>query len=328
VLDPTYNANRERALALLALIAKEAPELHFNFEVRAELLDRELVAAFAKIPCSLQIGLQSSNAEALRLVNRPCDLKGFAKKIALLNDAGIVFGLDLMYGLPGDTLPAFRSSIDYAIAQYPNNLEIFRLAVLPGTALADQADALGLRHAARPPYLVESTPGFSAQDLDRAAALARACDVFYTQGRAVTWFNSVLHCLKLKASQFFQDFADYLAAPATRAQFPDLAPRDGAYCELPHERAEALQLAFLKKKFADKGKGFLLPALSDVIRLNGAWTRALAEGSETRLALSYHPEDVFSGDAMDLEYFTENACMEQCQVRVFSGPDGPDLEIS
>ena len=61
--------------------------------------------------------------------------------------------------------------------------------------------------------------------------------------------------------------------------------------------------------------------------LNGAWTRALAEGEETKLSLAYHPEDIFSTDSMDLEYFTENACMENCTVRVFPGPDGPDLEI-
>lgn len=324
VLDPTYNASRERALSLLKLIEKKAPELHFNFEARAEHLDRELVAAFAKIPCSLQIGLQSSNPEALKLVNRPCDLKDFSRKIGLLNDAGIVFGLDLMYGLPGDTLSTFRTSLDYAVGLYPNNIEIFRLAVLPGTDLADRAAELSLKHDAKPPYLEESTPKFPAQDLERAGLLARACDVFYTQGRAVTWFLSMLHPLKLKPSQFFQDFADYLADPATIKAHPALASRA---CEFSQAEAESLQVSFAQKKFKEKGKAFLVPAVCDIIRLNGAWTRALAEGEETELALSYHPEDLFSPDSMDPEYFVENAYMENCTVRVFAGADGPDMEI-
>ena len=132
VLDPTYNASRDRALSLLRLIEKKAGEIHFNFEVRAELLDRELVDAFSRIPCSLQIGLQSTNPEALALVNRPVDLKQFSKKIMLLNDAGIVFGIDLMYGLPGDTLSSFRSSVDYAVSLYPEQPRDFPARRLAG----------------------------------------------------------------------------------------------------------------------------------------------------------------------------------------------------
>ncbi|HKL85968.1 MAG TPA: B12-binding domain-containing radical SAM protein [Treponemataceae bacterium] len=317
VLDPTYNASKERALRLLDLIFRKAPEIHFNFEVRAELLDAQLVAAFSKIPCSLQIGLQSSNPEALKAVNRPCDFKSFTKKIGLLNNAGIIFGLDLMYGLPKDSFSTFRNSIDFAVSQYPNNLEVFRLAVLPGTLLAEQAEGFGMKYAKTPPYLVESTPQFSHQDLERAASLARACDLFYTQGRCVTWFNAALVPLKLKASQFFQDFATFLLT----------VPKIVNSQEIPHTELEKLQLSFLKAKYTEKQKAFLWPVLRDIICLHGAWTRALAEGDETLLELSYHPEDLFSTDSMDLVYFTENACMEQCSVRVYSGPEGPDLEL-
>lgn len=318
VLDPTYNADRERALTILRLIEKNAVSLHFNFEIRAELLDREMIEAFAKIPCSLQIGLQSTNLEALKLVNRPFDLSAFGKKIAMLNDAGVVFGLDLMYGLPGDSLSTFRSSIDTAIGYYPNNLEIFRLAVLPGTLLAETAESMGIKHEKIPPYHVESTSKFPASDLDRASLIAQACDVFYTQGRSVTWFLSVLHPLKLKPSQFFQDFARYLA---------DIGQGENLK-EMTQAKAQALQLSFTEKKYREKEKAFLWPVLSDIIRLNGAWTRALAEGEETILSLSYHPDDLFSPDAIDLEYFVDNAYMENTRVRVHPGTEGPEMEIS
>lgn len=326
VLDPTYNASRERALSLLAMIERKAPGIHFNFEARAELLDAEMAKAFSNIPCSVQIGLQSSNPAALALINRPVDLKLFKRKIALLNDAGVVFGLDLMYGLPGDTLADFRSSVDFALALYPNNLEIFRLAVLPGTVLADRADGLGLRRQKSPPYHVESTPGFPEGDVAKATRLAEACDIFYTQGRAVSWFLSALHPLKLRGSQFLGDFAAFISTPDARARY-GLPPCVEQSPDIPHRAIERLQLEFLGAKYAEKGKAYLMPALRDVVRLNGAWTRALAEGEETKLELSYSPEDIFSPDSMDLEGFTENACMEQCRVRVFSGSEGPDLEI-
>ncbi len=325
VLDPTYNATRDRALTLLSLIEKKAGDIHFNFEARAERLDRDMARAFARIPCSLQIGLQSTNEEALRLVARPTNLKEFSRKIALLNDEGVVFGLDLMYGLPGDSLSTFRASLDYAINLYPNNLEIFRLAVLPGTDLRDRAAELGLSFAKAPPYLVESTPKFSSQDLGRAADLARACDVFYTQGRAVSWFLAALRPLKLKPSQFFQDFSGFLRDPSAAKIAPAL--RSPTECEISQRDAERLQLAFIEKKYREKGKAFLWPVARDAIALNGAWTRALAEGETTTLELSYGPDDLFGPDAADFEYFAENACMERCRATVRPGPEGPEIDI-
>lgn len=326
VLDPTYNGSRERSLETLALIEREAPEIHFNFEVRAELLDRELAAAFSRIPCSLQIGLQSTNPEALRLVNRPSDMKVFAKKISLLNDSGVIFGLDLMYGLPGDSLSSFRASLDFAIDLYPNNLELFRLSVLPGTVLSEEAASLGVEFSPEPPYHVRANRTFPAVDLERAAALARATDVFYTQGRAVPWFLSILHPLKLKPSRFLSDFAAFLDAASTVGRFAFLAGSERR--DLAHAEAELLQLAFIEEKYADKGFSWAWPAARDVVALNGAWTRAMAEGEKTRLELSYEPDDLFGPDAMDIASFAENAYMETCRIMVLPGPEGPEITAS
>lgn len=314
VLDPTYNADKKRALQILKLIEKKAHNLHFNFEVRAELIDHELAEAFSRIPCSLQIGLQSANPEVLKKVNRPTDLQVFKKKISILNKAELVFGFDLMYGLPGDSLTSFKASLDFALALYPNNVEIFRLSVLPGTDLFDKAADLALVCNPRPPYQVIKTDSCSEQELSRIQNLAEACDLFYTQGRAVSWFLSALQALRLKPSQFLQDFALFISAKNIKKN-------------TRHFDIEEIQLEFLKEKFQEKKKAFLLPALIDVVKLNGAFTRALAEGEETRLQLSYHPEDVLSSDALDLEFFTENACMEHCYVRIFPGPEGPKLSV-
>ena len=130
-----------------------------------------------------------------------------------------------------------------------------------------------------------------------------------------------LRPLKLKPSQFLADFAEWLESP-DRAARPGAA-RALAASRAPHAEIERLQIAFAEKKLAEKGKGYLGKAVRDIIALNGAWTRAFAEGEESSLELSYHPEDLFSTDAMDLEYFAENACMEHCAARVFPTPDGP-----
>ena len=136
VLDSTFNQDKERAGAILSLIAREAPHIHFHFEVRSEFIDKKQARLFSAITCSLQIGLQSCRPDILKNVNRSFSKADFIRRITLLNEAGAIFGFDLIYGLPGDTLEGFRESLEFALSLYPNHLDIFPLALLPGTRLA------------------------------------------------------------------------------------------------------------------------------------------------------------------------------------------------
>ena len=96
VLDPTYNADKKRALEILHLISQKISGTFFYFEGRAEFIDRELAEAFTKIPCALQIGLQSMHEEVLAKVHRTLAKKLFIKNIGILNHTGVIFGFDLI----------------------------------------------------------------------------------------------------------------------------------------------------------------------------------------------------------------------------------------
>jgi hypothetical protein len=293
VLDPTFNTNNKRALGILAMIEEEAGALstiHWHFEVRAELLTGEQARQFARLGASLQIGLQTANREVAVRINRGFDPRLFARKIGLLNREGLSFGLDLIYGLPEDSLDGYKRSLDYALSLYPNNLDLFRLALLPGTVLADKAAAFGLEAESAAPYLVRATPAFPREDLDRAEALSGGTDLFYNEGRAVAWFNQALRPLRIRSSVFLEEFTAWAGEQGA------LGKKKGAV------DAEKLQLAFLEKLYARKKKEKLLPALRDIVRYHGAWGRALAEGAVTDIDFTYHPDDIL-GTAMDLERF-------------------------
>ncbi len=211
VLDSTFNLDQKRAKKILRMIKKIAPDIHFHFEVRNELIDREMATLFTEITCSLQIGLQSSDREVLKLVGRTFNKADFSAKVGLLNECGAVFGFDLIYGLPGDTLSGFSHSIDYALSLYPNHLDIFPLSILPGTKLASRGTSIGMQWDIHPPYIVQKTEIFSRTDMLSAAELAKASDIFYTRGKAVAWFNAILRVLNLKPAIFLRKFADWLA---------------------------------------------------------------------------------------------------------------------
>ena len=302
VADNIFNYDKERSLKLLSLMQKKLPDAHYQFSVSADQMDKQLAQAFSHLSCSLQINLISTNPNVLKNCGISFDKKQFTRKISMLNDYGLVFGFNLVYGLPSDTLPSFRETLDNALFLYPNHLSIYRLSVIPKTKLFAEAESHSIKFNHEPPFSVQLTPTFSELDLLKAENLAFACTVFYTAGRAVPWFLSVIHPLKIKASQFFSDFAEWLrcnnCAKSTGFN-PD---------KQPHKEIEKIQLLFLELKYEEKKLSFAFDAVKDVVLLNGALSRLAGEGEETTLNTMYHPDDILCGSANDILAFAEEAC--------------------
>ena len=344
VLDPTYNANKERALSLLKMMAKITPNTFYYFEARAEFIDRQIAKAFTKLPCAVQFGLQSSDEEVLKKVNRSFNKAQFVKNINILNQEGVIFGFDLIYGLPGDNLSGFCNSIDFALNLMPNNLELFCLSVLPGTDLFDAAKGYGLVFQEEAPYHVIETPGFSKADMGRASKIAAACNVFYNQGRAVPWFASLMKALQIKPSKFFKDFIAWYESKKC-----NFAPKNGKKLSIEelslacvsHKEVEKLQLDFLRD-YLDGGfsfgkvdgknsvkssgktgkKQYLLPTVENLIRFNGAISRVTADGTKEKLSLAFHPDDLASPYAADMVFFAKNCGRFGCEVAIEMGSQG------
>ena len=267
VLDSTFNVDVPRAKKILRLIKRKAPHIHFHFEARAEFIDREMARLFAEITCSLQIGLQSADPAVLKRVRRSLDRDDFINRIGLLNASGACFGFDLIYGLPGDTLRGFADSLDFALALYPNHLDIFPLAVLPGAPLARKSRELGLRHQDKPPYLVQETPTFLAGEMAAAGRLATACDIFFSRGRAVAWFNAIVAPLKMRPSEFLDRFHQWLSQSRADAEVHEQQFSD--------EQIWQLQKDFVSAIYRDRRKNRLLSLALDLIDYNSHYAAAL-----------------------------------------------------
>jgi hypothetical protein len=265
VLDPTFNRDVKRAKEILRMIIKTAPLIHFTFEVRTEFLDAEMARLFAMINCSLQIGLQSAIPEVLSNVNRNIDPEKYADKISLLNQAGVIFGLDLIYGLPGDTIEGFKHSLNYALSLQPNHLDIFPLAVLPGTELYDKAEIFNLKYQVDAPYTLISSPGFSISGMADAESLKNACNIFYNQGGAAGWMFMIIETLDIEPADLLNSYALHLSAEK-------LLPEDS--------KADITlsQLSFIENLFNRHGRKNLYPVMKDIIVIHGALNSSLYNG--------------------------------------------------
>lgn len=337
VLDSTFNQDVRRAKAILRMIRKRAHRIHFHFEVRSEFIDQEMAQLFAQITCSLQIGLQSSDPQVLKGVNRAFNRDAFVARISSLNESGAVFGFDLIYGLPGDTLPGFCASLDFALGLYPNHLDIFPLAILPGTALAGRSDAIGLRHLSRPPYTLLSSPTFSVEEMAQARGLATACDIFYTRGKAVAWFNGVIDPLGLRPSDFLRKFGEWLTVEKGEV---------ASEAELDDHQIWQLQRGFLERMYAPKRLKRLLPLVLDLVDYHHHYAAALQIpppplpterelqqmhlldnpwqlAPSTRLAaFQYEILDILEAGAPEVRAFAEHFSASGSWAIIYPGSDG------
>lgn len=305
VLDPTFNMDKKRTLAILAMLEAKQALIHFVFEVRAELLDTALADAFSRIDCSLQIGLQSIDKAVLKEANRTFDAERFTKKIQLLNQRGIAFGLDLIIGLPHDSLASFTKSLDYAMLLKPSNLDIFPLSLLPGTLVGEQAASFGIASMSEAPYTILHSPTFSEEDLKKAMRLKKACDLFFTQGQAGMWMPKLCEATGQKPSSLLTLFDSYLSFYLQKTQV------DASELDI-----FALQEAFVTSLLKKLGnQRYLKPLLSYMELHQGIAFFHLYQESPV-IKLSYTLEQLALLDSMSLDDFLK------------SHPDGEEMELS
>ncbi|MCU0726481.1 MAG: radical SAM protein [Planctomycetes bacterium] len=178
-LDPTLNQRRDFADFLRLLSeANLPPRLPLDAELRAESITSEHARLLREAGFrELEIGLQSVSPEAQRLMGRRTPLDLFERGVRALRAEGIRAKVDLIVGLPGDTPETVRAGMRFLRDRdLFDSIQVFPLAVLPGTAFRHDAARLGLSFDPRPPYLVHRTPLLGPDDI--AGLLAEAEEVF------------------------------------------------------------------------------------------------------------------------------------------------------
>ena len=181
LLEKIRTANHRRNMALIS-------------EIRADRLDASLADRFAAAGFNwFEVGLQTTNPQALDLMNRSTDPARFLAGVTLLKERGISTTIDLIAGLPGDNLDGFKRSVDFIVENdLRQDVQVFPLAVLPGTDFRARSRALGLIFEPEPPYPVMATPSFSGENLLEAFDYAEArldVNLYPMPGLDIAWRN-------------------------------------------------------------------------------------------------------------------------------------------
>lgn len=136
-------------LPLLSRLVKGLDEVldlsrveEFTIEANPDDVSREWSAALPSLGVNrVSMGVQSFEDAILKAIGRRHTAQQVVQAVENLRDAGIDnISVDLIYGLPGQSLESWTESVEQALALRPRHLSAYWLTYEPGTRLSRQLE--------------------------------------------------------------------------------------------------------------------------------------------------------------------------------------------
>jgi oxygen-independent coproporphyrinogen-3 oxidase len=116
------------------------PEVEITLEANPGTITAEKARAFRALGVNrVSLGAQTFETGELRVLGRRHTVEQIGESVALLRAAGMEnLNLDLIIGIPGQTLASWERTMDRAFSLRPTHLSVYMLEVHEGTPLATQ----------------------------------------------------------------------------------------------------------------------------------------------------------------------------------------------
>ncbi len=142
---PSYYGEK-RLRELLAAIRKRfhvEPDAEITLEANPDSVDFKMLRKLRKAGFNrLSMGMQSACPAELQAIHRPHTAEQAAEAVAAARKAKLEnLSLDLIYGLPGQTMDSWRDTVETALSLEPEHLSCYGLKVEEGTPLAARVAA-------------------------------------------------------------------------------------------------------------------------------------------------------------------------------------------
>ncbi len=206
-IDRTFNCSHEHALAVWRyLLENDNGITNFHFEIEGDILTEEEINILNRMRpglVQLEIGVQSTNSETLKEINRFTDFSRLKKVVERIREGkNIHQHLDLIAGLPFEDYNRFIRSFNDVYSLRPNQLQLGFLKVLQGSPMYDKVEEYGIRYMNKPPYEVLCTKWLSYQEVLYLKRIEEMVEMYYNS-------NQFTHMLSVLELSFAHPFAMY-----------------------------------------------------------------------------------------------------------------------
>ncbi len=195
-LDRTFNANMKYMIAILDYIDTHNICTSFQFEIVAEKFTKEAIDKVASLQnkfLRFEIGIQSIHDDVNEAVCRHQNMQLLEKNLLLLNQTNKVdLHVDLIAGLPYETLDRFITSFNRVFYYQAKELQLGFLKFLRGTKLMDTIDEHEYIYDPLPPYEIIQNKYMSKDDLEEIHLVEKMLEIYYNKGKFKHTFHYLL----------------------------------------------------------------------------------------------------------------------------------------
>ena len=258
-VDRTFNINIKTANKILDFFLAKEPPYFAHFEVIPDHFPaslKEKIIAFPKGALQLEIGIQTLNKEVANNISRPLKFQKIKENITFLEEqTNAHIHLDLIVGLPGETLESFGKNLDELVKWSRCEIQIGILKKLSGTYINRHDEMYGMVYSDIPPYDILKNNLLSFNDIQIMKRFARFWDLTYNSGN----FKHSITLLWQEES-VFENFYDFSMWIYTQTQ---------STWKISLQRLSQLLFTYLTqvKKIEEKKVATLM--LQDILRIKG-----------------------------------------------------------
>jgi len=206
-VDRTFNLNMKTANKILNFFLEKEPPYFAHFEVIPDHFPaslREKIKSFPHGALQLEIGIQTLNLEIANNISRQLKLDKIEENIQFLeNKTTAHIHLDLIVGLPGESLESFGNNLDKLMRMSSCEIQIGILKKLSGTYIKRHDKDFGMIYSDMPPYDILKNDKLSFLDIQTMKRFARFWDLTYNSGN----FKNSIHLLWQEESVFEHFYA-------------------------------------------------------------------------------------------------------------------------
>ena len=206
-VDRTFNLNMKAANQILDFFLDKEPPYFAHFEVIPDHFPaslREKIKSFPHGALQLEIGIQTLNLEIANNISRQLKLEKIKENIAFLeNETTAHIHLDLIVGLPGESLESFGKNLDTLMSMSSCEIQIGILKKLSGTYIKRHDEEFEMVYSDIPPYDILKNSELKFNDIQIMKRFARFWDLTYNSGN----FKSSINLLWENESVFENFYA-------------------------------------------------------------------------------------------------------------------------
>lgn len=203
-IDRTFNCKKSHAMAIWKYLHEHDNGVtNFHFEITADLIDQETIDFLKTVRKGLfqfEIGVQSTNPQTIRAINRNVDFAALSEIVQQIKDGGNIHQhLDLIAGLPYEDYDSFGCSFNDVYALHPEQLQLGFLKVLKGSMLHQKQKEFEIVYHDTAPYEVLTTHELPYADTLRLKYVEEMVETYYNSGR---FLHTLAYLVPLYESPF------------------------------------------------------------------------------------------------------------------------------